>query len=80
MENLKSLSVSEIASVVSKDWKNVNYAAKPYLEAMFSLNNVQDSYGMDSGKSVVLYFLCNASSWRGETAKAVKAELKARCK
>jgi hypothetical protein len=28
----------------------------------------------------VLYFLSNASSWRGEVAKAIKAELKAMVK
>jgi hypothetical protein len=31
---------------------------------------------MDTGKSIVLYFLSNAGTWRGETAKRVKAELK----
>jgi hypothetical protein len=36
-----------------------------------------DRYGMDSGKSIILYFLANASTWRGDTAKRVKAELKA---
>lgn len=68
--------LSVIAAEIRKDWKNVNYAAKPYLDAMSSLNSINDSYGMDSGKSIVLYFLSNASSWRGEVAKRVKAELK----
>jgi hypothetical protein len=31
---------------------------------------------MDTAKSIVLYFLSNASSWRGEKAKSIKAELK----
>lgn len=68
--------LSEIASEIRKDWKNVNFAAKPYLSAMASLNSIQDSYGYDSGKSIVLYFLSNASSWRGDVAKRIKAELK----
>lgn len=68
----------EIAREIRKDWgSKVNFAAKPYLEAMECLNSVTDSYGYDNGKSVVLYFLCNASTWRGDTAKRVKAELKA---
>jgi hypothetical protein len=66
----------EIAREIRKDWKNVNYAAAPYLDAMGSLNSIQDDYYADSGVSVVLYFLSNASSWRGETAKRIKAELK----
>jgi hypothetical protein len=35
-----------------------------------------EMYGYDTGKSVVLYFLSNATSWRGEVARRVKAELK----
>lgn len=66
----------EIASEIRRDWKKVNFAAEPYLSAMSSLNSIQDSYGYDSGKSIVLYFLSNASSWKGEVAKRVKAELK----
>lgn len=67
----------QIARDIRKDWKNVNYAAKPYLDALGSLDQVTDSYYLDSGKSMVLYFLANAGTWRGETAKTIKAELKA---
>ena len=38
--------------------------------------SINDNYGVDSGKSIVLYFLSNASTWRGETAKRIKKELK----
>lgn len=65
-----------IANEIKQDWKTVNYGAVPYLEAMGSLTSTSDNYGMDTGKSIVLYFLSNAGSWRGETAKRVKAELK----
>jgi hypothetical protein len=58
----------------------VYFAAAPYLDAMFSINSVQDNYGMDSGKGVVMYFLSNASTWRGPVARLVKAELKRRAK
>lgn len=69
-------SLSEISREVKKDWTNVYFGAKPYLDAMSTLNSVNDNYGMDSGKSIVLYFLSNATTWRGETARKVKAELK----
>jgi hypothetical protein len=69
--------ISTIAREISREWKNVNYAAKPYLQAMYSLDGVNDSYYQDSAKSVVSYFLCNASGYRGDTAKAHKAALKA---
>ena len=66
-----------IASEIQSDWKNINYAAVPYLDAMATMQSVQDDYGYDSGKSVVVYFLSNATTWRGETARRVKKELKA---
>ena len=78
MSEVRSLNV--IAREISKDWTNVNYAAKPYLEAMFSLETVNDKYGWDSGSSIVNYFLCNASTWRGDVAKRIKLELKAMVK
>ncbi len=68
----------EIAADIRKDWgAKVNFAAKPYLDAMASLTSVNDNYGWDSGSTIVRYFLSNASSWRGETAKTIKKELKA---
>lgn len=66
----------EIAEEIRKDWKNVNYGAEPYLEAMGELVSIQNMYYCDTGKSIVAYFLANASNWHGETAKRIKAELK----
>lgn len=68
--------IYEIAQEIRKDWKNVYFGAVPYLDAMSSLNKITDTYGCDSAKSVVLYFLGNAQTWRGETAKRIKNELK----
>ena len=70
-------SIKTIAAEIEKDWQEkVNFAARPYLDAMHSLDSVHDSYGLDSAHSVIAYFLSNASTWRGDTAKRVKAELK----
>lgn len=80
MEALSEKSISALACLVSRDWKKVNYAAKPYLDAMYSLNTISDAYGYDSGQSIVRYFLSNAGSWRGDVAKAVKSELNNRLK
>ena len=65
-----------IAREIDKDWKKVNFAARPYLNAMYYLNKITDSYGLDSGRYIVLTFLNNASTWEGETARKIKAELK----
>lgn len=68
----------DIADEIRRDWgSKVNYAAKPYLDAMRNLDAVTDTYGLDSAASIVIYFLSNATTWRGQTAKSVKAELKA---
>jgi len=65
-----------IARRIRSDWKNVNFAARPYLDAMASLSSVNDRLGFDDGRSIVRYFLCNASSWRGPVAKEIKSLLK----
>lgn len=67
----------EIARDIRNDWKKVNYAAVPYLEAMASLSSIEEKYILDSGRSIVLYFLANANSWRGDKAREIKRELKA---
>lgn len=69
--------LSTIAAEIRRDWgEKVNYAARPYLDAMTELGAVEQDYGFDSGRSIVRYFLSNAGSWRGETARRIKAELK----
>ncbi|MFA6569967.1 MAG: hypothetical protein WCT77_01885 [Bacteroidota bacterium] len=67
--------LSDIAFEIKKDWKNVYFGAVPYLNAMSTLNSINDMYGQDSGYSIVAYFLGNAQTWRGETAKRIKIEL-----
>jgi hypothetical protein len=70
--------LSKIAAEIRRTWPKVNYAAEPYLAAMATLSSVQDQYYEDSGESIVLYFLSNATTWRGPDAKRIKEELKAR--
>lgn len=73
---METRKISVIANDIFKDWQKVNFAALPYLKAMLSINYVNDSYGYDNGKSIVLYFLSNAGTYKGETAKRLKIELK----
>ena len=67
--------INEIAREIEKEWKNVNYAARPYLDAMHSLVDKNSRYIADSATSIVAYFLSNATTWRGEAARRIKAEL-----
>lgn len=68
-----------IATEIYADWRprgrGVSPYAEPYLEAMTQLRSVHDTYGADSAASIVRYFLANATTWRGETARRIKAEL-----
>lgn len=76
-QNVPVRSLGEICRDIRKDWGSKMYfGAVPYFKAMETMNNVSDGYGLDSGESIVIYFLSNASTWRGEVAKKCKAELK----
>lgn len=68
--------LSNIAHDIRRDWKEVNYAARPYLAAMLEMDKVSDAYMYDTGKSIVRYFLANAGAWRGPVARVIKDELK----
>lgn len=69
-----------IAQEIRNDWKNVNYAAVPYLDAMFKLGSLADMYGAERGDKIVLSFLTNAANWRGAVARRIKIELNGRLK
>lgn len=73
---MKTRRLYEIAYEIRADWKKPYFGAVPYLDAMSQLNTIDDSYYADDAKTVVLYFLANAQTWRGETARRIKAELK----
>lgn len=66
-----------IARDIKASWPKVSPYAKPYLDAMSDLNSINDSYYMDTAHSVILYFLSNAQSYKGERAREIKLELKA---
>lgn len=74
---MNNRTLSQIANDISKSWTKPYFGAVPYIQAMRGLDSINDSYGADSAKSIVLYFLANASTWRGDDAKRIKAELKA---
>lgn len=65
-----------IAEEVWREWKKVWYGAAPYLDAMKHLVTIEDSVLSDDGRYIVRGFLGNAKTWRGETARRIKAELK----
>jgi len=71
--------IYKIAEEIQADWKKVSPYAVPYLQAMNTLENITDHYMYDDviAKDIILRFLCNAGTWKGETARRIKAELNA---
>lgn len=84
VEQLKTASISSVAAFIVKDChrqgKLVPPAAKPYIAAMATMNTVNDSYGLDDGRGIVAYALCNLTGWKGENARNTKKELNSRIK
>ena len=72
-------SISTIASEIRKDWKNIPACASAYLKPMFQLDKITDNYYSDDAKSILLYFLSNTNTWKGETAKKIKNEIRVMC-
>ena len=68
--------LSDIARDIRADWKVPYFGAVPYLDAMSTLGSIDDTYGMDDAKYIVVYFLSNATTWRGPVARDIKKELK----
>lgn len=74
-------SLNTIANEIYENWNVKNSGTKlspyaePYLDAMSCLKNINDNYGCDSGRSIVAYFLSNATSWKGDKAREIKKEL-----
>ena len=74
-------SLNTIAGEIYQNWNARNSGtvlspyAKPYLEAMSSLDSINDNYMLDSGRSIVAYCL-----GKGEKAREIKKELNAMLK
>ena len=73
---------SEIAKEIKTLWKKPYFGAEPYIEAMLEIRSSDKNapYLFETAKDIVPYFLSNATTWRGEDAKRIKAELKAMIK
>jgi hypothetical protein len=71
-----SRSLNTISHEILSNWKKPYFGAVPYLNAMRELNSINDNFYDDSARSVVMYFLANASTFRGIEAKRIKLELK----
>ena len=78
--------LNQIAAEVMTNWidmqrgktnspPNFMFHARPYLDALFDMEDISQPYGLEEGVFVVLYFLNNVQPWRGDVARQIKAEL-----
>ena len=69
---------AQIARDIKSTWLNPYFGAKPYLDALLTLDTTdpQAKYLYDDAQSIAMYFLANAQTYRGERARALKQELK----
>ena len=74
----KDLTISQLATIIKTDWRKPYFGAVPYLDAMKSITNIEDDYFHESGHMIVRYFLGNAQTWKGTTARDIKKELNKR--
>lgn len=72
--------IHQIAREIQRDWKKPYFGAVPYLHSMLQIETLDDFLMHETAKSIVLYFLSNAKTWRGEVARHIKAELNAMLK
>lgn len=77
---LADSTLSHIAGLIAMDWEKVSVSARPYLDAMLTLDSEDMYYGNESGRSIIAYFLANARGWRGAVARMIKEELNRRIK
>lgn len=68
--------LKEIAKEIKADWKKMYFGAVPYVEAMSQMTTMDSYYIYENGYDIVPYFLANATTWKGEVARRIKAELK----
>jgi len=68
--------LSQIAADIRTHWPKPYFGAVPYIAALGWLQRPDDFCGNDSARTIIAYFLCNASTWKGEDARRIKAELK----
>lgn len=73
--------IKAIAADIRAEWtkngKAVYFAAVPYLDAMDTLETMDDSYAHDDAENIVLRFLTNAAQFKGPQARLLKEELRA---
>jgi hypothetical protein len=77
MENtMTERKIYSIANDILDNWKRPYFGALPYIRSMLALSDLDDNYGYDDARTILVYFLANSGTWRGPEARRIKAEIK----
>ena len=78
MANKSHRTFSQIVKEIRKVWKNIYFGAEPYLQALSQVHSSDKNapYLFETAKDQVVYLLANMTTFRGEDARRIKAELK----
>lgn len=78
MANKSHRTFSQIVKEIRKVWKNIYFGAEPYLDALSQVHSSDKNapYLFETAKDQVVYLLANMTTFRGEDARRIKAELK----
>ena len=68
--------IHEIVREIRRTWAKPYFGAVPYLDALSSVSSGKDMYGVERADHLVRYLLSNMTTFRGEDARRLKAELK----
>lgn len=75
---MQARSLGELARLVAEHWVDIDPAARQYLDAWASCEDLQDKYGADNASELIARFLACAGAWQGPAAREVKKELRRR--
>ena len=78
--DLSTADVQQLIALIYSDWDAINPYAASYLHALDinDCHELEDPVGNETADIQLRYFLTHASAWRGQTARAVKTELRRR--
>lgn len=69
--------ISRLVRIMRKDWgAKVYFGAVPYIDALSCVDTAGETVGCDNACYLIMYLLSNSTTWRGATARQVKAALK----
>lgn len=80
MASLEHADLQDLIAMTYSDWETMNPTAGAYLNALdvSDCHHLTDPVGSEDAATQVRHFLSQASGWKGETARGVKAELRRR--